>query len=190
MNRQAELIQKMTGKELTFHLYISQCVLILISIILCFFTFSSFSDFLLLFQWNSFWILIGAIAGIIVVGLDLLLMKIVPKAYYDDGGINAKIFSDMPVWKIALVALFIALAEEILFRGVLQTQFGLIVASFVFALIHFRYWRHWYLLINVIVLSFFLGLIYLWSGQQLLPTIAMHFMIDFFLGLYIRRSKS
>ncbi|CAM3965809.1 CPBP family intramembrane glutamic endopeptidase [Lederbergia lenta] len=190
MNKQDELMKKMTGKELEFHLYLTQFLLLLMSIILSFFMFSSLSDVLQLFHFDLTWMVIGFLSGLFVVFIDLLLMKTLPKRYYDDGGLNEKIFSNMPVWKIALVSLFIALAEEMLFRGVIQTQFGVFIASLIFALIHIRYWKHWYLLANVIILSFFLGYIYIWSGQQLLATISMHFTIDFFLGLYIRRSKS
>ena len=44
-------------------------------------------------------------------------------------------------------------------------------------------------MINVVLLSFWVGLLYEWSGQKLLPVIVMHFTIDFLLGLYISRNS-
>ncbi|MFK4997732.1 type II CAAX prenyl endopeptidase Rce1 family protein [Bacillus sp. N9] len=76
------------------------------------------------------------------------------------------------------------------FRGIIQTKVGIIVASLIFAFIHLRYWRHWFLIVNVVVLSFWIGLIYSLSGHLLLPVIAMHFTINFILGFYISKRIS
>lgn len=189
MNKQEELLRSLNGKQLSFHLYLTQIILFIIAIILNLIFFPDLSTYLLLFQWDSFWVSIGILSGLCVVLLDIALMKVVPKSYYDDGGINEKIFTSLPIWNIILVSLVIAIAEELLFRGAIQTKLGLIGASIIFALIHFRYWKHWYLLLNVLVLSFWLGLIYKWSGL-LLPVILMHFTIDFLLGLYIKRKAN
>ncbi|MFK4997731.1 hypothetical protein ACI2OX_10440 [Bacillus sp. N9] len=61
-----------------------------------------------------FWIFIGIVSGLTVAVIDLILWKILPNKYYDDGGINEKLFQNMPVWKIALIALLVACSEEIL----------------------------------------------------------------------------
>src|SRR5690606_3920856 len=103
--------------------------------------------------------------------------------------INEKIFSNMPIWKIGLLSLLIAFSEELLFRGAIQTHFGFWIASIIFAFIHFRYLSNWYLLLNVSLLSLWIGLIYEWSGQQILPVIIMHFMIDFLLGIKMSRNS-
>jgi len=187
-NRQAELIKQLTQSQLIFHLYFTQILVISIAIILSFFIFPDFAAYFSLFHWDIKWIGIGVVNGIIIVIIDLILMNKLPKRYYDDGGINEKIFTGLPVWKIAWLALVIGIAEELLFRGVIQTKFGLIIASVIFALIHIRYWTHWFLLANVIVLSFWIGLIYQWSGGQIIPVIAMHFTIDFLLGIYVSKN--
>lgn len=188
-NSQADIVRSLSSKQLIFHLCLTQIILLFIAFILGFILFKNTTLFIL-FRWDISWVVLGIMNGIAVVALDLALMKIVPKRYYDDGGINEKLFANMKTWKIACLTLFIAIAEEILFRGVIQTKFGLIVASIVFAVIHIRYWSHWFLMLNVVILSFWVGLIYVLSGHQLLPVIAMHFTIDFLLGLYISRNSS
>lgn len=184
---QAEIVKNLTGKELRFHLYISQFAIILLAIILGFIFMQNIPDSM--FQINFRYLAIGAVSGIIVVIIDLLFMKIVAPHYFDDGGINEKIFKGLSIPKIFAMTLLIAVAEELLFRGVIQTKFGLVVASIIFALTHIRYWSKWFLLINIIVLSFWIGFIYDWTEQQLLPSIVMHFTIDFLLGIYISRKS-
>lgn len=185
--KQADLIKQLSQSQLIFHVYLTQVILLLVAMILSFIFFNDVRAFFSLFKWDFKWILLGFINGCTVVFIDLLLMKKLPRKYYDDGGINEKIFSNLPTWKIFCLITTVAIAEEILFRGVLQTNFGIFIASFVFAVIHIRYWTHWFLLLNVIVLSFWIGLIYSLSGEQLLPVMAMHFTIDFLLGIYVSR---
>jgi uncharacterized protein len=72
-----------------------------------------------------------------------------------------------------------------LFRGIIQTKVGLILASIIFAIIHYRYLFNWFLFINIVILSFFIGLIFDWT-DNLAVTIIMHFVIDFLLGVYIK----
>ena len=187
---QAEIISQLTKKELTFHLVATQIVLLTISIILGIFLINDFSSFFNLFRSDSSIYVLGITNGIVIVILDLFLMKVLPDGYYDDGGINEKIFQDRSVLEIIGLTLLIALSEEILFRGIIQTHFGVIAASTIFALVHIRYWGHWFLILNIVVLSFWIGFVYEWSDHNLLTTITMHFLIDFFLGIAIKiRSK-
>lgn len=187
--RQAELIRQMTHRELKTHLYLTQLILLGI----CFIAGPLLLDIPELykkFKFDAMWFLWGIVNGTAVAAIDILLIRILPERYYDDGGINDKIFKSMPIWQIPIVAATVAFTEELLFRGIIQTSFGLIAASIIFAVIHLRYWSHWYLLANVILLSFWIGIVYELSGQQLLPVIAMHFTIDFLLGLYIKFGSS
>ncbi|VEF47938.1 abortive infection protein [Bacillus freudenreichii] len=183
---QAELIRQMSHRELVGHLYLTQLILLGISLIAGLFLFDQITDIFSRFRFDSRWVLWGVINGTVVVVIDIILINVLPKRYYDDGGINNKIFQTMPLWQIPVVAFVIAFSEELLFRGILQTKFGLIAASIIFAIIHLRYWSHWYLLVNVIGLSFWIGVVYNLADQQLWPVIAMHFTIDFLLGMYIK----
>ncbi|MEK1830639.1 CPBP family intramembrane glutamic endopeptidase [Priestia megaterium] len=76
-------------------------------------------------------------------------MKCVPEHLYDDGGINERLFANRSVPHLILICIIVACSEEILFRGVIQVQFGLFWASIVFALVHIRYLKKWFLLFRL-----------------------------------------
>lgn len=180
-----ELINSLTDKDLLFHLYMTQVILCVISILLglIFFDHLSYLNHISLQDFQI--ITIGVPVGIAVVLADILLMKLLPSSYYDDGGLNERIFKKRNIFHILFIALFVAFSEELLFRGIIQTKLGLILASIIFAIIHYRYLFNWFLFVNIVVLSFFIGLIFEWTGN-LAVTIAMHFVIDFLLGVYIK----
>lgn len=86
---------------------------------------------------------------------------------------------------IVWLTLLIAFSEEILFRGIVQQQFGLEIASIVFALLHFRYLSKILLFILVVSISIFLGLLYEWTGNLFVPVMT-HFVIDLVFACQIR----
>jgi uncharacterized protein len=185
-DRYQETVAGLTEKELLFHLFATQILLLTISAVLGMILFDSLNEFRNLFIWNDSKIFtVGAVAGFAVVAIDLLLMKYLPPSYYDDGGLNIRVFRNRKVWQIALIAAVVAISEELLFRGVIQTHSGLFVTSVIFALVHYRYLFNWFLFTNIILLSFFIGYIFL-QTNNLLVTIMMHFLIDFLLGLSIK----
>jgi uncharacterized protein len=180
-----ELISGLTDKELMFHLYMTQMILLTISFILGILLFDRFS-YLYHMHWNDLMVIsIGIPCGVAVVIVDLILMKWLPKSFYDDGGLNERIFKNKSVLHILFITAFVAFSEELLFRGIIQTKVGLILASIIFAIIHYRYLFNWFLFLNIVLLSFIIGVIYAWT-DNLAVTIIMHFVIDFLLGLSIR----
>ncbi|MBY0122554.1 CPBP family intramembrane glutamic endopeptidase [Bacillus sp. S/N-304-OC-R1] len=180
------IIKELTEKELLFHLYLTQAILFFISIILSIILFDRISDVLSLFELKDINILlIGGSAGLAVVLLDLIFMKILPPSYYDDGGLNERVFRNRGVLHMAVIAAIVAFCEELLFRGIIQTHVGLVITSLIFAVIHYRYLFNWFLFLNVVVLSFFIGYIF-FITENLFVTIFMHFIIDFLLGLNIK----
>ena len=184
-----ELINRATDKELQNSLYLTQVMILIISFILGMFLFDDLAEFMALFIWDLRQIILwGGIAGVAVVLLDLILMKLLPSHYYDDGGLNERIFRNRSISQIAFIAAIVAVPEEILFRGMIQTHFGLISASIIFAIVHYRYLFNWYLFLNVIGLSFFIGYVYL-QTNNILVTIFMHFLIDFLLGCHIKQQE-
>src|SRR3954453_21265096 len=184
--RYVDLIKEIPDRELLISFYTTQILLLTISFFLGIFLFDSLSAFLDLFHWTDINILlVGGIAGIGVVIVDLVLMKILPAKYYNDGGLNERMFQRRPLFQIALIAAVVAIGEEILFRGVIQTHLGLIASSLLFALVHYRYLFNWFLFVNIIALSFLIGFIYFQTGN-LLVTIFMHFLVDFLSGCIIR----
>lgn len=191
-NNYQKLIKELSEKELLFHLYVTQIILFTISIILGLFIYNDILFFYQFFRWNDSSIFtIGVTSALIVVGVDILFMRILPKSFYDDGGLNEKIFQNRSVTHIALIAIVVAFSEELLFRGIIQNQLGLIAASFIFAVIHYRYLFNCFLFINILLLSFVIGYLYNVT-DNLAVTFVMHFIIDFLLGylLMIKNKKS
>lgn len=181
-----DLIKEIPDKELVKSLYTTQVLLLTVSFILGIFLFDSFQGFFHLFHFvDPNILLVGAGMGLAVVMIDVILMKLLPAKWYDDGGLNERIFQKKSFVEIATIAAVVAVGEEILFRGVLQTHFGLVAASLIFALVHYRYLFHLFLFINVTGLSFLIGFIYL-QTENLVVTIVMHFIIDFLLGCMIK----
>jgi uncharacterized protein len=188
-NKYNELIKGLTDRELLFHLYMTQIILLVITIVLGILLFDQFS-FMKAIDFSDMKILlIGVPAGVAIVILDILLMKWLPSSYYDDGGLNNRIFKNRSIPHIAWIAAVVAISEELLFRGVIQTKVGLILASLIFAIIHYRYLFNWFLFTNIVILSFFIGYMYEWSNNLAL-TMVMHFTIDFLLGIYIKYRHS
>ncbi|WP_238389642.1 CPBP family intramembrane glutamic endopeptidase [Virgibacillus sp. MSP4-1] len=183
---QAELIKRMTDKELLFNLYFSQGILVVIAIVSSFFLFDSFYNWFHQLKWDPVSLfLLGLLPALAIVLVDLVLMKLLPESYYDDGGINVRIFKNRGIAQIFMITLFVALSEEMLFRGVIQHEFGYLIASVLFALIHFRYLGKPVLLISILSISFFIGYLYEIT-ENLAITITAHFFVDFILALIIK----
>ncbi|GIP20142.1 MULTISPECIES: CPBP family intramembrane glutamic endopeptidase [Paenibacillus] len=170
---------------LLINLYITQCLALIIGLVIIFF---QKQNLLSLFNLTAggmnvvYW---GAgLAGIMFV-VDLLLSKVIPEESMDDGGINELLFRNRPVWHIVLIAFFVAICEEVLFRGAIQHAFGPYWTSILFAMIHIRYLKHWIPTGWVFLSSYGLGYIYIHSGTLWAP-ILCHFLIDLVSGLIIR----
>jgi membrane protease YdiL (CAAX protease family) len=185
-NRQAEIVQEMSDRQILYHLYLTQIILFFVTIMLGFFLFDSWKSFSSLWNLDDLNILYyGGGSATIVIGIDFILMKFIPKNLYDDGGINEKVFQTRTIAHILFLTVLIAFVEEMLFRGVLQTNIGLILASLLFALLHTRYLAKWVLFTSVVLLSFLLGVIYEITGNIWI-TIFSHFLIDFVSAVKIR----
>ena len=185
-NKQADIIKNISDEVLLLNVWLTQLIVLIISIILALFSFDHLSQLLNLFEINDINIIyVGVTAGISVVLLDLILMKFLPSSWFDDGGINNRIFRAIPIWKIFFLTLTIAICEEFLFRGIIQYHTNLWIASVIFALVHYRYLFNPFLFLNVTLLSFFIGVLFKVT-DNLFVTIMAHFIIDFLLGIHIR----
>ncbi len=184
--KQADIVRQLSSNDLKKSVLYTQIIIFFISIILSLFLFNSFTDWIKLFDFDILMIIYyGVIPAGIVIFIDLVIDKYIPNHYIDDGGINNKLFKNQSVLSIFIIALIVSIAEELLFRGVLQTVFGYVFASSLFAIIHIRYLKKPILLISIIGLSFYIG--YLFEiTQNLLVTMTAHFLIDFILGLIIK----
>lgn len=187
--KQSEIIKMMSDEELKKQLLLSQFLFLFIGFILSIFLFNKLTDWFIYINWDINEIVYyGVIPGLIIVFIDILLMIVLPKRYYDDGGINERIFKNQSIAYIFILSLVVAISEEVLFRGVIQTTFGYVFASVLFALVHFRYLKKPVLLVSVLFVSFYIGYMFEITGN-LLVTIIAHFTVDFLSGLLIRFPK-
>lgn len=184
--KQREIIKEISDQQLQQSLLYTQLLLLGLSMVCILFSFPSYQKVLSFLKWNS-WEVIIVSGGIAIIALtnDFILMKFVPEEWLDDGGINERLFKNMHLGKIVGYTLLIAVSEELFFRGVLQTQLGLVISSIIFALVHIRYLDRILLFITVVVISFMFGIAFE-ATESLIVTIIAHFLIDFILGCYIR----
>jgi membrane protease YdiL (CAAX protease family) len=176
----------MTDRELLLNLYATQFLVLFLAVILLHFQ-GRLSAGLFLWREGLFWA-VGALLGMIVVGIEVLLVRVLPPEWLDDGGINLRLFRGRSLLHIAWIALLVSVAEEMLFRGAVQHWLGIWGTSFLFTLIHFRYLRRWAMLSLLFVVSAALGWAAEWSGT-LTPAIVAHFIVDFVMGTLIRMGK-
>lgn len=187
--KQNDIMQNITTRELTKAVYLSQAFFILISIILSFILFTDFKDWLRYFildlrEIAYYGLLLGSVFSIV----EIILFQLLPKRYFDDGGINEKLFRNQSIIAIFFISLVVAISEELLFRGVLQTVFGYFFASSLFVVVHYRYLRKPVLLVLIIATSFLIGFLFEMT-QNLFVTIAFHFIVDFILGVFIKMNR-
>ncbi|WP_144556998.1 CPBP family intramembrane glutamic endopeptidase [Bacillus pumilus] len=180
------IIEKLTDRQVVEQLYFTQLLMLIVSFLLGIFMFDQWTDFTALWQIHDMRILTYGIGGaLLVIIVDSIVMKVFPAHMYDDGGLNEKMFKNRSIPHIVWLTLLIAFSEEILFRGIVQQQFGLEIASIVFALLHFRYLSKILLFILVVSISIFLGLLYEWTGNLFVPVMT-HFVIDLVFACQIR----
>lgn len=184
--KQNEIIKHLTDKQIVQNLYFTQMLLLVLSLVLSVFLFNSPQSFFELFEYkNLTFIYYGIGVALLVIIVDFIIFKVSPSDLVDDGGINEKIFSKRSILHIIFLTALIAFSEELLFRGVLQTNLGIWIASIIFAILHFRYLSKWLLFIMVVTISFLLGVVYDITGS-LYTTIIAHFLIDLVFAIQIR----
>src|SRR5699024_12399562 len=99
----------------------TQLLLFTLSIILSLFLFSSMTDWINLFEFNLYDILYyGVLPAFIIILINIILFKFVPKHFLDDGGSNEKLSSHQSVYSIFIIAAIVAITEELLFRHLVQ----------------------------------------------------------------------
>lgn len=184
-----ELVLKLSHKQLLQALFQSQFIFFSIAIVLSFFLFDHIHEWFTLFTVDVKQILFyGVIPGILIVCINIFLTVILPAEWLDDGGLNEKLFKHSSILQIFCIAAIVAISEEVLFRGLIQTVFGYFFASAIFVIVHIRYLKKPVLLISITAVSFYIGYLYVLT-TNLFVTMMVHFIVDFILGLFIRYKK-
>lgn len=181
-------IGTLDNKVIIYNLYLTQALTLLLAFLL-YFIFDQYSPnevIGLLIPDNLFRSSIyGFIVAAIIIVLNILLDKKLPEEVLDDGGINEKIFSNISIVNIAVIAIVVAFSEELLFRGILQSTLGIFFSSLLFALIHFRYLKKVVLITFTFLTSIALGLLVYYSDW--FAAFLAHFLIDLVLGILIKK---
>ena len=92
------------------------------------------------------------------------------------------LFASTTFIDICLISIMAGLAEELLFRGVIQAKWGIIAASILFGLLHSV--TPAYILLATVI-GFYIGLLYQ-VFQSLLIPIQLHCIYDFGALIYLR----
>ncbi|MDF2946979.1 MAG: protease [Bacillales bacterium] len=180
-------IDTISSEDLLKNLYLTQLLLFILSAVFIIIFELDISYLKSLFKFDMYNALtFGVGIGLLIILLELAVSRLFPKEWLDDGGINEKIFSNRTLFEVFLIAAIVSVSEELLFRGILQTTFGLIWSSSIFALIHFRYLNKPILLFFVVLISFVFGWIFEFT-DSLWTTIIAHFLVDFILGMILAR---
>lgn len=87
------------------------------------------------------------------------------------------LFRPLPVWKLLLLSSAAGVGEELLFRGVIQEELGLPVASVVFGLMHGPTRDLWPLALWATAMGAGLGVLYQASGNVFVPVVS-HALYD------------
>jgi uncharacterized protein len=88
------------------------------------------------------------------------------------------------LFEVVVVACLAGLSEEVFFRGVLQREIGIGLASLAFGLLHALSLAY---VIWATVVGIYLGYLFQWSGNLWLPIVA-HSVVDFIGLWYLRYS--
>ncbi|GBE05069.1 CAAX amino terminal protease self- immunity [bacterium BMS3Abin10] len=84
------------------------------------------------------------------------------------------VFANTRFADLVIISILAGLAEELLFRGVLQIRFGIIIASAVFGLAHFITPSYAFI---ALIMGFYIGGFFYFSGS-LLAVVYLHFIYD------------
>jgi membrane protease YdiL (CAAX protease family) len=92
------------------------------------------------------------------------------------------VFDKLELIDLVIISLLAGIAEEFMFRGVIQARFGIITASILFGVAHCISLAY---IIAATVMGLYIGAIYAASGSLVVP-VQIHFVYDLFALIYLR----
>lgn len=130
--------------------------------------------------------LLAFLAGsVLLLGLQLLFHRYVSKDRLTEE-INILLINTFSLPELTGIFFFGALTEETLFRGILQPVLGILTASLLFTLIHFRYLKKIFLILEVFLMGLILGLTYFLTGTVWIPVFC-HFTVNILTAFLIKK---
>lgn len=118
-------------------------------------------------------LLLGVLTAVCTVFMGLLAYRLLPVMRKISEELAPRLVDGADSTSLVLVSIFSGVGEEALFRGAVQQEFGLVVASLLFGLAHVgpdrRYlvWTAW-----ALMAGFVFGVLYEISGGLLAPVLA------------------
>ena len=116
---------------------------------------------------------LGAVTAVVTVSLGLLAYRLLPALRQLAGELAPRLVDGADSGSLILVSVLSSVGEETFFRGAVQQEFGIVVASLLFGLVHVgpdrRYllWTLW-----AVLAGFLFGGLYDLTGGLLAPILA------------------
>jgi len=142
-------------------------------------------------KFNSYSILYAATGTIFLLGINFLAVNVLSKYIfffkYLKEAYNevAPIAANITFPGAFIIALFSGFAEEFFFRGIIQVQFGIIIASVIFGIFHIGNKKTFWYGLYAILIGLYLGWIYHITGN-LLVSMLIHCLNNFLALFYMR----
>ncbi len=134
-------------------------------------------------------IVIGTLGAVVPLALFMLLLSKKADGIPLLGSLKSliiidikAIFSEAKLPDLCIISAFAGLAEELLFRGVIQVKLGIVGASIIFGLLHFLTPAYF---IIATLMGFYLGILFRYYDSLLIP-IQLHFIYDLGALIYLR----
>jgi membrane protease YdiL (CAAX protease family) len=177
---------EITKRMLLINLIISQALVLGAGLIIARFIYTrnSITDlFRLEFSVTDVGICIGCCLLLLI--LQLSFHKFISQeALYDE--INLILMEKFTLFELFFIFLFGALAEEFLFRGILQPELDIWLTSFLFTAIHYRYYRKVLILAEVFLMGMILGMAFKLTSLLWVPFVC-HFTVNFCTALLLKK---
>ena len=137
-------------------------------------------------------IVIGTIGAMFPLALFMLLLSEKAVGIPSLGSLRSiiindikAIFSESKLPDLCFISVCAGLAEELLFRGVIQAKLGIVGASIIFGLLHFITPAYF---VVATIMGFYLGFLFQYCDSLLIP-IQLHFIYDLGALIYLRYKK-
>ncbi|UWG98852.1 CPBP family intramembrane metalloprotease [Dehalobacter sp. DCM] len=117
--------------------------------------------------------------------LQTIFLRTIPwKKLFD--GINQLLMERFSLLELIPIFFVGAISEEFLFRGLIQSVLGIWITALIFTLIHYRYWRKSYILLEVFLMGLILGYVFYFSGNLWVPVMC-HFSINIITAFLVKK---
>lgn len=128
----------------------------------------------------------GILPALVVVLLQIIIDKSVPRHWFDDDGINERMMQALSIPELFLFMGLVAFSEELLFRGLIQSTFGIWITTLCFVVIHVRYLKKPLVIVVLVLISLLLSWLFTKTNSLIIPMIT-HYVIDLLLGILLKQ---